>query len=33
MGILRPDMGKVAWAIGGLLFGPKIAQWVRGLSR
>lgn len=32
MGILRPDMGKVLWAVGGLLLGPKLVQMVRGAA-
>jgi len=32
MSLLKPDMGKLVWAVGGLLIGPKVVQWVRGLS-
>lgn len=32
MGILRPDSGKLIWALGGLVLGPKLVQWVRGVA-
>lgn len=32
MGILRPDMGKIVWAVAGLLIGPKLVQMVRGAT-
>lgn len=29
MGLLKPDLGKILWAVAGLVVGPKLVQMVR----